>query len=224
MKKQLLFLLLCVSISFNGWTQSITAISFDKNPTEVNSAFTVTIKYSTPNSTDFFYLGLELKDAAGNYISGVVEKTTPALASGSDVDFSTSLTVPAGVTPSADLPDGQYYALKVALYGSGWSGPNAEEYPVMTLVASGTLGIDDASLVTEFVLYPNPVSNILSIKHAKKMAIKSLKITNILGKTVYADINTESLNSVDVSNLSTGLYILSVNSGDKTQQAKFFKK
>lgn len=224
MRKQLLFLLLCVSISINGWTQSITAISFDTNPTEVNNDFIVNITYSTVNSTDFFYLGLELKDAGGNYISGVVEQTSPALTDGTDVVFSTSLTVPDSVTPSADLPDGQYYALKVALYGSGWTGPNAEEYPVVTLVAQGALGIDDLRLVKEFELYPNPVSNILNFKSINGASIKSLNIINILGKTVYSDMNLDTTKAIDVSNFKSGLYILSLSSNVRTQQIKFYKK
>ena len=94
----------------------------------------------------------------------------------------------------------------------------------LTIAATGTLGVDDVSLDKGFVLYPNPVSNILSFKNANDLTVKSLKITNILGKTVYSNVNLEGRNTIDVSKLSSGIYILSIVSENGTQQFKFIKK
>jgi hypothetical protein len=91
-------------------------------------------------------------------------------------------------------------------------------------VASGSLGVDDKNLDNELVLYPNPVSNVLNFKNSNGVEISSLKITNILGETVYTDAYAEGKTSIDVSNLSAGIYILSVNSRDSVQQIKFQKK
>ena len=45
----------------------------------------------------------------------------------------------------------------------------------------------------------------------------------MLGKTVYSDAKAEGKNAIDVSNLSSGIYILSVQSGDGLQNFKFQK-
>ena len=76
----------------------------------------------------------------------------------------------------------------------------------------------------ELVLYPNPVSNVLNIKNPNGMLLKSLKITDFLGKTVYLETHAEGKNAIDVSNLSSGMYLLSISIGDKIQQSKFYKK
>ncbi len=81
-----------------------------------------------------------------------------------------------------------------------------------------------SNLVDELVLYPNPVETVLNIKNTDGMLFKSLKITDILGKTVYLDTLAEGKKAIDVSNLSSGMYLLSLISGDKIQQSKFYKK
>ncbi|WP_407920994.1 T9SS type A sorting domain-containing protein [Flavobacterium cellulosilyticum] len=42
-------------------------------------------------------------------------------------------------------------------------------------------------------------------------------MTNILGKTVCYEVNNLSHNVIDISKLSSGIYLLSVNSGDGIQ-------
>jgi hypothetical protein len=73
----------------------------------------------------------------------------------------------------------------------------------------------DASKV---VFYPNPVHNNLNI--SSDATIKSLIISDSTGKTVKTIKNPENIQSVDVSNLSNGLYILST---DNNQKFKFIK-
>ena len=57
---------------------------------------------------------------------------------------------------------------------------------------------------TEFIVYPNPVSDILQI--SSPSAIRNFKITNIQGAVLQQGKPIE--NAIDVSNLSSGLYFL----------------
>lgn len=68
------------------------------------------------------------------------------------------------------------------------------------------------------VFYPNPVQNDLNI--SSNAAIKSLIITDSTGRTVKTIKNAENIESVDVSALRHGLYILST---DTKQKIKFIK-
>lgn len=68
------------------------------------------------------------------------------------------------------------------------------------------------------VFYPNPVQDNLNI--SSDTTVKSLIITDSTGKTVKTIKNADNIQSVDVSNLSNGLYILST---DNKQIFKFIK-
>lgn len=68
------------------------------------------------------------------------------------------------------------------------------------------------------VFYPNPVQDNLNI--SSETNIKSLIITDSSGRTVKTIKNAQNVQSVDVSNLSNGLYILSI---DNNQIFKFIK-
>lgn len=86
------------------------------------------------------------------------------------------------------------------------------------------LGLDDKGSVAKVLVYPNPVSSILNVKNSGNTEITALKITNILGQTVFLDANAKSQNTIDVSNWNAGIYILSIATGEAVQQFKFCKK
>lgn len=67
------------------------------------------------------------------------------------------------------------------------------------------------------VFYPNPVKDNLNIN--SDAAIKSIIITDLAGKTVQT-IKAENIQSVDLSGLNKGMYILST---DTNKQFKFLK-
>jgi len=59
-------------------------------------------------------------------------------------------------------------------------------------------------------IYPNPSKGILHINTDKNIAVS---ITDILGKTVIASHNFSTNNTLDISNLNNGMYIVKVNDG-----------
>ena len=87
-----------------------------------------------------------------------------------------------------------------------------------------TIGVESKKLFSSNEVYPNPVQDLLNVKNTK--GISSLSIFNVLGQRVInlQEIRKDQL-SIDVSELSTGLYILSVvdNSGEK-HSSKIHKK
>lgn len=80
------------------------------------------------------------------------------------------------------------------------------------------LGSNDNDVKLDINVFPNPVLNKLNIRTTEK--IEKLEIRNISGQLIYA---TSDTNKVDVSGLSSGMYLLTVTIAGKNQMVKFVK-
>ncbi|MEO5790368.1 MAG: T9SS type A sorting domain-containing protein [Gelidibacter sp.] len=69
-------------------------------------------------------------------------------------------------------------------------------------------------------VYPNPVSDKIFLK--SKSPVQSVKLYNVLGKQFSTTLSHD--NTIDVSNLSSGLYILKLSSEASEQTFKILKK
>lgn len=85
------------------------------------------------------------------------------------------------------------------------------------------LAVDNTSKVTKSELIQNPVGNDLRIKLAKDFDQKltNITITDASGRVVK---NTKFQESISVSELRKGFYILTISESNKTQTIKFIKK
>ncbi|MGX7666784.1 T9SS type A sorting domain-containing protein [Flavobacterium pedocola] len=75
-----------------------------------------------------------------------------------------------------------------------------------------------------FVLYPNPVNNILNIQTKQTIEVSSISIYNQLGQLVLVVPNAQDIKTVDVSGLAAGNYFIKINSDKGTSNAKFIKQ
>lgn len=85
-------------------------------------------------------------------------------------------------------------------------------FPIITNTATSTYQLLNASsfvFENEFALYPNPVKDSFAIKTKNSLEIQSLEIYNTLGQIVLAIPRFSE--SVDVSSLQTGTYLVKVN-------------
>ncbi|WP_395074605.1 T9SS type A sorting domain-containing protein [Flavobacterium sp.] len=74
-----------------------------------------------------------------------------------------------------------------------------------------------------FTIYPNPVSNVLSITQKENITISSINIYNTLGQLVLVIPNAKNTKTIDVSSLTTGNYFIKINSDKVTSNTKFVK-
>lgn len=88
---------------------------------------------------------------------------------------------------------------------------------LLTLYGDSVLNNENFVNQNEVSIWPNPTQNILNINNLKSN-IKTINIYNIEGKLVYENKNIET--SIDVSNLSSGLYSIKVT----TEEGEFTKK
>lgn len=74
-------------------------------------------------------------------------------------------------------------------------------------------------------VYPNPASNILSIKFPNEAHASEIKMINVLNEPVlYQNVHNIFKAELDVSNLNSGIYFLQVQSGNNFFISKFIKQ
>ena len=82
----------------------------------------------------------------------------------------------------------------------------------------GVVGFDTSS----FVVYPNPVKNVLSFLTNQVEAISAIRIYNTLGQLV--QVNTNPNETIDVSGLKTGTYFIQILSDKGIVSGRFVKE
>lgn len=107
----------------------------------------------------------------------------------------------------------------------GFSYGQVEDYSI-NITAAGTIeaveiaaGLVETSAPVGFALYPNPVESELNVSLSEENY--SYKIINALGQQLGSG---QVAGSIDVSKLSTGIYLIELNNGDKKIVKKFAKK
>ena len=94
---------------------------------------------------------------------------------------------------------------------------------VWSFTTAGTLGVEDNQINSTFSLYPNPASNVLNIKTT--LNINQIDVYNQLGQNVL-QVNGLRLqnNSIDISALQQGMYLVKISAEGKTETLKVLKK
>ena len=92
-----------------------------------------------------------------------------------------------------------------------------EDYAVKI---SAPLSVNDSAQTQTLQVYPNPASDVLNITKVNSNAIYS--IYNTTGQIVSKGKITD--NKVQVSNLTKGIYIISIDNNGETTKVKFIKK
>ncbi|HEX9980846.1 MAG TPA: zinc-dependent metalloprotease [Flavobacterium sp.] len=90
-----------------------------------------------------------------------------------------------------------------------------EDYK-LTAVSLGNSSVSKA----EFVIYPNPVSGILTVQHDADLTIDRLEVTDIYGKKIFIRHNSSS---IDTSSLASGMYFLHIYSGSQNHIRRFVR-
>ncbi|PWK17895.1 T9SS type A sorting domain-containing protein [Xanthomarina spongicola] len=87
-------------------------------------------------------------------------------------------------------------------------------------VVGDVLGVEEFSLENSVSIFPNPTSNIITIDTSNKITVNSLELYNIVGKQV---IKTNNVSTLDLSELSSGVYMLRVITDSGTLTKKIIR-
>ncbi len=103
--------------------------------------------------------------------------------------------------------------------------PHDEGYQVLPRYMEDieeVLEVVDPSISEKVTYYPNPVSETLFVSMTERM--EQLRVTNILGQEVIIVNSPESLEAINVSNLASGMYVLTFTSGERIWSTQFVKE
>ena len=83
------------------------------------------------------------------------------------------------------------------------------------------LGVDSFT-ANEFIMYPNPASTVLNIEASKE--IQAISVFNLLGQEVIKVSGSSNEQTIDVSSLVRGIYVVKIQSEGITTAKKFTKE
>ena len=85
---------------------------------------------------------------------------------------------------------------------------------------------ENNEIFSNFNIYPNPVLSILNIQLDKNSSDFSVIIYDVSGKVIFSEYNFSKLNNatIDVSHLSSGMYLIAVSFQGKIGSRTFYKK
>src|SRR5699024_4819888 len=83
------------------------------------------------------------------------------------------------------------------------------------------LGVVGENAPVQISLYPNPVVNVLSITLPSSVELQSATMHDLLGKQTQVSISEN--NSIDMSQMAAGVYILKLETNQGTMTQKVIK-
>jgi len=138
--------------------------------------------------------------------------------------YSTTDTPPEDIQMAAGLtanltalaPDTTYYAFVRTLCGPVWSDWVVTEFT--TDAVSGTT----AYSLNNVKAYPNPVNNVLTLDN--NTAIDKIELYNLAGQLFINQIIGTKTASVNLEDLSAGVYLLTIYAGDSSKKMRIIKQ
>ena len=101
---------------------------------------------------------------------------------------------------------------------TGNSNNNTQNLPIQ--VSCTSLNTEEF-LNSQFEIYPNPANEIIYFKNNLNNQIQNIKIIDLAGKIIF--ITNENLSEINIQNLETGIYIISITSENKIYNYKIVK-
>ncbi|OAB81507.1 S8 family serine peptidase [Cochleicola gelatinilyticus] len=102
----------------------------------------------------------------------------------------------------------------------GYGIPNFED----AVNAAILLGVQEQQLKDQFAIYPNPVTTTLNVVFPKNSRRAQVVLYNVLGKKILETEISSVSRGLDVSHLSSGVYIAKITSENKSNSFKIIKQ
>ncbi len=211
-------------LDFPLWTSIVTHVR-NQNPTD-NQIWMVPVGQALHNLTTQINLGnvpgissftnLFLDDIhltnAGNYFVACVMYAT--IYGETPVGLTQNLNDMWGI-PFTNMPTNvqklimQQVAWQTVTNLSSWTG------------VSGVLSSENFNK-SNFLIYPNPVKDILKIQNINNLQINKISVFDVFGKKILEE--NQNTTSINIQNIQSGLYFLEIESDGKTSLNKFIKQ
>ncbi len=90
------------------------------------------------------------------------------------------------------------------------------------LTVDSTLSVDEFDVENQISIYPNPANDIITIDR-KVNTLEKIEVYNILGARVHTQTLDKLSNTINVANLSSGVYFISFENRSNSKSYKFIK-
>ncbi len=128
---------------------------------------------------------------------------------------------PAELTTNATVVEFGEYEFRFLAYYTDFSSCFYKDTVRITYVDPIFIGIETDNLdETNFNIYPNPVNSQFSFSNST--SVEKISITDVNGRLV--EIKNHNLNSIDVSDLESGVYFVEINTNDGVVVKRFVKE
>ncbi|MEP3836111.1 MAG: T9SS type A sorting domain-containing protein [Algibacter sp.] len=101
-------------------------------------------------------------------------------------------------------PNNYLSGLMLTLFNGG----DGDGFAVNKLTSALTLDLIEQLIEMDVLLYPNPANHIVNIKPNTGIIITAIEVYDIAGKAVHVDLSEG--NTINVSSLSDGMYLLNI--------------
>ena len=219
MKTKLLFIALLVSTYINA--QSIEFTSAELTTAEIGTTIKVDYKY-TIAADGYIYCAINLLND-WTWTAEVVGVELANAVAGTDVTGSFDLAIPEGTAASVDLTGNLNYKINIELKQDPDTWLTGQYPGTQINLTASTASVNDVNnSLNTISIFPNPAKNSIQLKNNNDLEISSIKITNVLGKVVLRSKLNDS--KIDISNLNSGIYILTIQSENNSKNIKFIKE
>ena len=193
----LLFSLLLMGTAAFSTTYTITNSGFTFSPATITISLGDDVFFSLESIHNAVEVSLETWNANGN---------TP-LSGGFQTSFS------GGSVPAGKLGTGTHYYVCQPHAFMGMKGQ---------IIVENATGIDENRQIPDYVVYPVPAVNLLTIRTNINLSGNRFYITNLTGKLVSTGTLDETTTPVDISQFLPGIYMVQI-AGQRKQTTRFVK-
>jgi len=197
------------TISGTGSTATITSRTLYKT-TNGGTTWSTGVTYTQPYTNLCYVPGTTMLVATGS--SGTGASTVNY--SGFSTDNATTWTqIDSGV---------QRTSISFFDATTGWAGGfNQDEFTAGIFKFTGNLSTNSLQQ-NQFSVFPNPAKDMVTITTENANDF-SLELTDVTGKTLLNKTYSGVENTLNISNLNSGIYFISLKTGDKSQTIKIVK-
>ena len=212
----------CTNCHGAGTSYSLVPTITTNIPTSgylLGQTYSITVSTSSSGADAFgFELTAEKSDNSNVGVFDVSGATgSPnTILSGSSVTHSTesfSQWIFNWTAPSTSQDQITFYAAVLAGSGSGTN--NDETVLTSETVADATLGLSNKDMIA-FKIYPNPANQFVTIQLPEGLSSSSVKLFDNAGRNIKSAKINRFNNKLDLSDVSQGVYFVTLNSNGKT--------
>jgi serine protease AprX len=183
--------------------------------------------YATFSSQGSAFQATQKPDVAARGVAAFVVDDTNSIVTNNGTSFSSPIMAGGIASLWQAFPQATNEEIKdyVRLSASQFTTPDffiGYGIPDLQLALDLGLSLQEEALF-EFKVYPNPATDILNIQRPSANEITTLRIFDVLGKSVLEQDITESSRQLDISAMAPGLYIMYFQSGNASKTFKLIK-